>query len=330
MKTILPLILLFIAVFGAIADPRDSARNLQINTPFVFNGVDVIINNCQFKVQEIGIAAISRDRKKIAISIGKGNRPDKCTLPYGVYLIDLVSNSVFLLLDTTDDPFNWDIEWQPDGHIFMVDGGSSPLRGKTLFDSESRNYLGHIITLADQYVWGDNLLLYTSYAEIKDKCAFRGFGETFGLYCATLPDLEIYPILKPDDWQEYEIISKDVNNITVRSLEIERISNCISPRLQAAWVEFIYVDHAGSIIEKQVPDGLIGTIEVNTLRIRQGPSLEYPIVASLVLGEKVHIRNRSEEKETIDGFTTYWYQVDTDDGRRGWCFGHYVRLAIPR
>lgn len=73
-----------------------------------------------------------------------------------------------------------------------------------------------------------------------------------------------------------------------------------------------------------VPSGLIplegeglGRINTYRLRVRTGPSLDYPIVGLLAEGTEVLLKGISPDRR--------WYQITTDDGLR-WVSAFYVRV----
>jgi hypothetical protein len=68
-----------------------------------------------------------------------------------------------------------------------------------------------------------------------------------------------------------------------------------------------------------------GVIRSPFLRLREEPLQKAKIVAHLRRGSVLEIISRTEEKETIDEVSSYWYQVNYG-GLRGWVFGAYIEV----
>jgi hypothetical protein len=62
------------------------------------------------------------------------------------------------------------------------------------------------------------------------------------------------------------------------------------------------------------------------LPIREKPAADAKTIYRLKPGQMVKILSRSERKEAIKPYEDYWYEVATDDGSSGWCFGHYLKV----
>jgi hypothetical protein len=61
------------------------------------------------------------------------------------------------------------------------------------------------------------------------------------------------------------------------------------------------------------------------LPIRETPDPEARVVYKLQWQQLVKVVGRSANKVTIKPYTDYWYEVATEDGFRGWCFGHFLK-----
>lgn len=61
------------------------------------------------------------------------------------------------------------------------------------------------------------------------------------------------------------------------------------------------------------------------LPIRDAASQDGKVVYKLKPGQIVKVIGRSPAPETIQQYSDYWYEVVTDDGFGGFCFGHYLR-----
>jgi hypothetical protein len=60
------------------------------------------------------------------------------------------------------------------------------------------------------------------------------------------------------------------------------------------------------------------------LPIRETPDPEGRVVYKLKWQQVVKVVSRSAEKATINPYSDYWYEVATEDGSAGWCFGHFL------
>ena len=68
-----------------------------------------------------------------------------------------------------------------------------------------------------------------------------------------------------------------------------------------------------------------GVIRSPFLRLRDEPLQKAKITAHLRRGSVLEIISRTEAKETIEGETSYWYQVNYG-GLRGWVFGAFLEV----
>ncbi len=60
------------------------------------------------------------------------------------------------------------------------------------------------------------------------------------------------------------------------------------------------------------------------LPIRATPAPDGKVVYRLASGQLIKIVSRSGAPVTVDPYTDYWYEVVTEDGYTGWCFGHFL------
>jgi hypothetical protein len=66
------------------------------------------------------------------------------------------------------------------------------------------------------------------------------------------------------------------------------------------------------------------------LPIRETASQKAAIVYKLQRSQLVKVVSRSKEMQAVDAYRDYWYEVATEDGFLGWCFGHYLKpFAAP-
>jgi hypothetical protein len=61
------------------------------------------------------------------------------------------------------------------------------------------------------------------------------------------------------------------------------------------------------------------------LPIRDAPSPDGKILMKLRYKQLVKVVSRSASQATVKPYTDYWYELATDDGSTGWCFGHFLR-----
>ena len=62
------------------------------------------------------------------------------------------------------------------------------------------------------------------------------------------------------------------------------------------------------------------------LPIRDTPDPDGKVVYKLQWQQLVKVVSRSAEKVSIKPYMDYWYEVATEDGYTGWCFGHFLKL----
>ena len=66
------------------------------------------------------------------------------------------------------------------------------------------------------------------------------------------------------------------------------------------------------------------------LPIRETPMQDGKVVYKLRWQQLVKVVSRSAEQVTIKPYTDYWYEVATEDGFTGWCFGHFLKeFSVP-
>jgi hypothetical protein len=69
-----------------------------------------------------------------------------------------------------------------------------------------------------------------------------------------------------------------------------------------------------------------GRLNDSRVRVRDHPSLKAKTLGYLEKGERVRVLERSGYREPIDGMVAPWYRIETDDGRAGWSYGHFIDL----
>jgi len=61
------------------------------------------------------------------------------------------------------------------------------------------------------------------------------------------------------------------------------------------------------------------------LRLREGPGVNSPVVATLWKGSVLEIVSKTSTKDTVEEGEDFWYQISYD-GLAGWVFGSYLEL----
>ncbi len=61
------------------------------------------------------------------------------------------------------------------------------------------------------------------------------------------------------------------------------------------------------------------------LPIRDQASQDGRVIYKLKPGQLVKVIGRSPQRDTIQQYSDYWYEVVTDDGFSGFCFGHFLK-----
>lgn len=62
------------------------------------------------------------------------------------------------------------------------------------------------------------------------------------------------------------------------------------------------------------------------LPVRETADAAARTVYRLPFGQLLKVVGRSAERVAVDRYTDYWYEVVTEDGYAGWCFGHYLKV----
>ncbi len=68
------------------------------------------------------------------------------------------------------------------------------------------------------------------------------------------------------------------------------------------------------------------TVNDNRVRLRTEPNLTSQTVTYLDFGYQVKIKDKSEEPQTIDGESWYWYKVESEGYPDGWVYGKYLDI----
>jgi hypothetical protein len=69
-----------------------------------------------------------------------------------------------------------------------------------------------------------------------------------------------------------------------------------------------------------------GILNASRVRVRALPNLDANNRGYLEEGQTVRVLDRSGARMHIGEMNAYWYFVETDDGLRGWSYGHFIDL----
>lgn len=65
-------------------------------------------------------------------------------------------------------------------------------------------------------------------------------------------------------------------------------------------------------------------VTASVIRVRETPSLSGKVVMTLARGEKVVVKQISDERTQADGIEAPWAYVTTPNGKAGWAFAGYI------
>jgi hypothetical protein len=69
-----------------------------------------------------------------------------------------------------------------------------------------------------------------------------------------------------------------------------------------------------------------GVVSSNYLRMRATPSRQSEVLEGLTKGMIVEILSVTDQRETIEDETSYWYRINME-GLKGWVFGAYLAIV---
>ena len=70
---------------------------------------------------------------------------------------------------------------------------------------------------------------------------------------------------------------------------------------------------------------IVTKLDQPPLPVRDSASPDGRVVYKLAARQLVKIIGRTDAPVTIKPYTDYWYELVTEDGYTGWCFGHYLK-----
>jgi hypothetical protein len=74
----------------------------------------------------------------------------------------------------------------------------------------------------------------------------------------------------------------------------------------------------------------IGRVTASSLFIRSEPSSTASIVGKVLINRRIDVKSITDKKETINGQTAYWYEVESTDGFSGYSFGAFIKKSTPK
>jgi uncharacterized protein YgiM (DUF1202 family) len=74
-----------------------------------------------------------------------------------------------------------------------------------------------------------------------------------------------------------------------------------------------------------VPEVVVGVVEVDLLNIREGPGTNYPILSSLVKGEKFYILG-----EVVNNTSNKWLLISPSNEVFGWVAGDQTYVTVQK
>jgi len=70
-----------------------------------------------------------------------------------------------------------------------------------------------------------------------------------------------------------------------------------------------------------------GSINATALLIRSKPDKKGKIVGSVLDGHRIEVISRTDVKESIADITASWYKIKIPSGKKGYCFGGFIKKA---
>ncbi len=130
--------------------------------------------------------------------------------------------------------------------------------------------------------------------------------------------------LKVNTGEVFPVIQKSKK----RNTYLVELPNKEKYEIPAGYIEFFPTkDEADRFVESYSPNLFrYGFAQNRGLPIREKPSTKSRIIYRLRKGQVVKIINRGDKEEDIEGYKSYWYEVLTGDGYRGYCFGYFLRV----
>lgn len=128
-------------------------------------------------------ATVSPDKTKIAYTYQGWNKyfeSSEANLT-GIHIFNIATGKNKLLKYYDKDYPVWETSWSPDGKYLVVDTGTSPVRGKTVIDSNTGKEILSLTTYGNTYAWiNDNEIVFSDLQVITEPRPYGG-GEGTGI-----------------------------------------------------------------------------------------------------------------------------------------------------
>ena len=116
-------------------------------------------------------AVISPDKTKIAYTYQGSNKyfkPSEVNLT-GIHIFDIATGKDKLLKHYDKDYPIWQTSWSPDGKYLVIDSGTSPIRDKTVIDSNNGKEILSFTTYGGTYAWiNDNEIVFSDLQDLTE------------------------------------------------------------------------------------------------------------------------------------------------------------------
>lgn len=63
----------------------------------------------------------------------------------------------------------------------------------------------------------------------------------------------------------------------------------------------------------------------SNVTLRSGPRQDAQAIGAIKQNQRLYLIKRSDNVDTINGIDSDWVYVQTEDGKKGWVFGHYIQ-----
>jgi hypothetical protein len=74
------------------------------------------------------------------------------------------------------------------------------------------------------------------------------------------------------------------------------------------------------------PDGAtVARCNGQNVTLRSGPRQDSQALGSLKQGQRLYLIKYSDNYDNINGIDSNWAYIQTEEGKKGWVFGHYVQ-----
>lgn len=142
-------------------------------------------------------------------------------------------------------------------------------------------------------------------------------------------EYEFFTALRNEDGDTV-LLDEDIGDSVYITPEKNRVILCSTVDFDIRYKGFgvstgsISDPHVNQVFVYRIVDK--ATLNDNRVRLRTEPNLTSQTVTLLDAGYQVKIKDKSEEPQTIDGESWYWYKVESDGYPDGWVYGKYLDI----